>query len=112
MKKLSIFLSIFLVYFSVSCEVVTLGWFPSPSTNVAGYKLYQGSASNNYTNYALVSGTSITLNLTRDGVYYFALTSYFSNGVESVYTKELMVTNKITNLPSAVSDFSVVAVTK
>ena len=67
-----------------------LSWNPSPSPTVAGYHLYYGTASGIYTaNLVLGNLTSTTVAGLSSGVtYYFAMTSYDANGVESSFSNE------------------------
>jgi len=62
--------------------------------DVAGYKLYQGGSTGNYTN-AIVVGkaTSVTVsNLLVGATYLFAVTAYDSSGRESAYSNEISYT--------------------
>ncbi len=84
---------------SVSGATVSLAWNPSPATNVAGYNLFYGLASGQYTA-SLDAGTntSITVSGLGDGLtYYFATVAYNSLGDESDYSNE--VTDSIPILP-------------
>jgi hypothetical protein len=63
-------------------------------TNLAGYKIYYGTASKNYTQSVSVSGASTTqwtVSLA-PGTYYFALTAVDSSGTESSKTNEVSKT--------------------
>jgi hypothetical protein len=69
---------------------VTLTWLPSPSAQIAGYYLYYGTSSGNYTS-KLDAGTNTSLTVTnlQDGfTYYFAASTYNSAGVESQLSNE------------------------
>jgi hypothetical protein len=57
---------------------VTLSWDPSNGSNIAGYRLYYGSPSGNYSQIVDVGNvTSFTLNDLRHGrTYYFVVTAY------------------------------------
>ncbi|HVV00866.1 MAG TPA: fibronectin type III domain-containing protein, partial [Verrucomicrobiae bacterium] len=73
---------------------VTLAWDASTSTNVAGYRIYCGPSSGNYTNFTSpgkVTSTTIS-NLVDGGTYYFAATAYDTYGQESDFSTELQVT--------------------
>ena len=83
---------------SGNASVVSFAWDPpaknvdgSPLTDLAGYKLYFGSASRDYTNCMdLGDMTSFTVsNLTSGVTYYFSVRSYNSAGVESDFSEEL-----------------------
>jgi hypothetical protein len=71
---------------------VTLSWDASPDTNVAGYRIYIGPSSGNYTNSIdvgnLTSGT-VPL-LAGGGTYYFVVSAYSSEGFESDFSNEVI----------------------
>ena len=73
---------------------VTLAWNPSPSTSVGGYRLYQGAATQTYTNVIDVGDlTSVTVsNLTAGTTYFFAVTAYDLIGLESTFSDEINYT--------------------
>jgi len=73
---------------------VTLGWDPSPDKSVAGYRVYEGQASHVYTFTNNVGkATSATLtNLFPAKTYYFAVTAYTTNGLESSFSGEISYT--------------------
>jgi hypothetical protein len=70
---------------------VTLGWDASPDSAVVGYRLYYGSACRDYTNMIDVgSATTATVsNLDWGETYYFAVTAYDTNGLESAFSGEI-----------------------
>jgi hypothetical protein len=70
---------------------VTLAWNPSPDPNIAGYCVYYGSASGNYTNSVMVGNvTTNTVSGLASGVtYYFAVTAYDTNGEQSAFSSEI-----------------------
>ncbi len=71
-------------------QSVTLTWSPSSNTNVAGYKIYYGGTSRNYTN-VLVAGnvTSYTVaGLSEGATYYFSATTVDGTGNESSFSNE------------------------
>jgi len=70
---------------------VGLQWDPTTEPELAGYKLYYGLDSGNYTSSMDVGNqTSFTLsNLEYDTVYYFAVTAYSIDGGESDYSGEI-----------------------
>jgi hypothetical protein len=83
-------------------QSVTLTWSPSPNTNVAGYKMYYGGASRDYTNIVTVGNvTNVTLSGLSEGrTYFFGATTIDSSGTESGFADEasyavpqLVVTN-------------------
>jgi hypothetical protein len=75
----------------------TLAW--EAVTNVAGYNLYQGMASRAYTNQVSCPATagSCTVNFLpkpwAPETFYFAVTAYDSNRLESFYSPEVTWTN-------------------
>ena len=75
-------------------QSVTLSWNSSSDPTVAGYKLYYGGASGDYTN-TLSAGnaTNITVSgLVEGDTYYFAATAYNSSGVQSPFSNEAAYT--------------------
>jgi hypothetical protein len=69
----------------------TLAWDPSASTNVAGYKLYIGTAPGIYNSSMNVGNvTFFTISdLGPAGTYYFAVTAYNTSGLESGFSNEV-----------------------
>jgi hypothetical protein len=72
----------------------TVAWNPSTSSGIAGYHLYYGGVSHNYTNMVDVgNATNATITgLTTGAVYYFAVTAYNASGLESAYSNEASYT--------------------
>src|SRR5574337_1872906 len=60
-----------------AASTVTLAWNASTSTNIAGYKIYYGTSSHNYTGTLSVSNATsgIISNLATGTTYYFAATA-------------------------------------
>jgi hypothetical protein len=83
-------------------QSVTLAWNPVTNANVAGYKIYYGSASGNYTNVTAVGNvTNAAVSGLRDGTtYYFATTTLSTSGSESAYSSEVPYT--VPNASSAI----------
>lgn len=74
---------------------VTLAWSASPSSGLAGYRLYSGGATRSYTNVVtmpLVTTATLT-NFVRGSTYYFSVTCYTTNGLESDYSNEAVWTS-------------------
>ena len=77
---------------------VTLGWDydSQENTNVAGFRIYNGPGSRNYTNVTYAIGgltrSATVTNLTRGITNYFAATAYTTSGLESDYSTELSYT--------------------
>lgn len=88
---------------------VSLAWGASPSSTVAGYKMYYGSASGVYAaNVDAGKATSVTVPSLQDGAkYYFAVLAYDAAGNKSPYSNEVSTT-----LPAAATaSFSASATT-
>jgi hypothetical protein len=91
-KKLLAFLASFPLLLSSFADTVVLEWMPSPSTNLCGYYLYTGTESHFYTHRTPVEPTATTTtvsNLVEGTTYYFALTSYDENNLESEFSNEV-----------------------
>jgi len=71
-------------------QTATLSWDSSISAGVAGYNLYYGGSSGNYTNKMSVGLTTngVATNLLAGAKYYFAVTACTSSGLESAYSNE------------------------
>lgn len=69
---------------------VSLTWDASPDTNVVGYKVYYGTASQVYTTNVVAGNvTTATINgLSAGTTYYFAATGYDAAGDESAFSNE------------------------
>jgi hypothetical protein len=96
---------------------VTLAWDKSPSTEVIGYKLYYGTSSGHHSLLADTGNqTSYTVKDLTDGkTYYFVVTAYDSNGVESSPSNEVSyyapaVANIHLSASSSWSDFGTVTI--
>jgi hypothetical protein len=89
-----------------STSSVSLAWNPSPDTRygVLNYNLYYGHASATYTNSFSV-GTNLTgsvSNLVRGSTYFFAVTAYATNGLESDFSNEISYTSPTPPTPPTV----------
>jgi len=72
-------------------QSVTLAWDPSSTeSQVAGYWVYYGGSHRNYTNRvdAGLNTSGVISNLTAGTVYFFAVTAYSTDGLESDYSDE------------------------
>ena len=70
---------------------VALAWDPSPDSSVVGYRLHSGMKSGFYTEHVDV-GTpafSAVTGLSKGGAYYFAVTAYNAEGIESDPSNEI-----------------------
>ena len=82
-----------------SSSAVTLAWEAptensngTPITGLAGYKIHYGTASQDYTQVVSVSNPSLSryvLDSLPSGIYYFAITAYNSQGMESALSGEI-----------------------
>jgi len=73
-----------------AAERLTLAWDPSPSADVAGYRLYWGTNTGAYqwvTNAGLVLTQSVVL--PHRGRWFFAATAVGTNGLESDFSSEV-----------------------
>lgn len=73
-----------------AASTATLAWNASPSSGTAGYNVYYGTTSGNYTTKLTVGNTtSATIsNLTAGVTYYFSATTVDTNGMESDFSNE------------------------
>ncbi len=73
---------------------VTLAWAASTSPGIAGYRVYYGTASGVYTNrVSLANVTTDTVTGLAAGVtYFFVVTSYDTNALESPFSSEISYT--------------------
>lgn len=77
---------------------VLVTWVPNPNTNIVGYKVYYGTASQVYTtNFAAGNVTNTSISGLASGTYYFAATSYDAASDESAYSAEASCA--VTNQP-------------
>lgn len=70
---------------------VGLAWDPNTESDLAGYKVYSGTASRNYTNVVtlgLVTTYTVT-NVAYDITTFFAVTAYNTSGLESEFSNEV-----------------------
>lgn len=76
----------------MSIVSVILSWDANTETNLAGYRLYVGTASRQYSvatnDVGNVTQTTVS-NLSAGTSYYFAVTAYNSDGLESDYSNEV-----------------------
>ena len=70
---------------------ITLAWDSNSEPDVAGYKLYLGNSSHNYTQVVDLGMTDqyTIRDLIEGTVYFFALTAYNQNGLESGFSNEV-----------------------
>lgn len=79
----------------VMAAQVTLAWDSNTESDLAGYKVYYGATSRNYSMFIDVGkvNTYTVTGLTDGNTYYFAVTAYNTSNVESAYSSE--VSNRI-----------------
>ena len=79
---------------------VTLSWLASPSPVVAGYRLYSGVVSGLYLNSVELGNvsTNTVVGLVRGTTYFFAITAYDTNGLESAFSNEIAITPGVTTV--------------
>ena len=67
-----------------------LNWDPNTESNMAGYKVYVGTASGVYGPAVNVGNVTTfkVINLSKGKTYYFAITAYDTSGNESAYSNE------------------------
>jgi hypothetical protein len=89
---------------------VPLAWDPNKESDLAGYKIHYGTASNSYSVHIDVHNvTTYTVTGLTDGqTYYFAATSYDTSGNESGYSNQVnysvpMATNGVPSVPATPS---------
>ena len=78
----------------IRTESLTLAWDPSTDPSVVGYRLYQGTESQVYTNVLNMNDSVSALigGLVPGVTYYFAVTAYDETGLESAFSGEISYT--------------------
>ena len=72
---------------------VTLQWDPNSETDIIGYKVYYGTSSRTYSSpIPLGLQTAYTVTGLAAGTYYFAVTAFNSQGLESAFSNEVSTT--------------------
>lgn len=87
---------------AVTPSSLTLAWVPptqnndgSPITNLAGYKIHYGTNSSEYTQTIALQNAGLTryvVDNLSSGTYYFAITAYNAQGMESALSGEIATT--------------------
>jgi len=68
---------------------LTLVWNPNPESDIAGYKVYYGRVSGDYTQLATVTNPTARIGVRSSKTTYFAVTAYNTAGVESELSQEV-----------------------
>jgi hypothetical protein len=96
LRKMGVLAFIFaaLTSLNVYAAEVTLAWDPNSESDLAGYKIYYGTASGQYgTPIVIGKQTEYTVTGLTPGVtYYFAVTAYSVSGLESGFSNEVFKT--------------------
>ena len=88
-----------------AAESATLAWDSSSTADVAGYRVYFGAVSGNYTS-SVEAGNATTNTvpgLVSGAVYFFAVKAYDANGLESAFSNEISFVPGLPSLQLAVS---------
>ena len=86
----------------------SLVWDPNAESDLAGYRIYTGVRSREYSSMVNVGNTTQypLTNLTQGTTYYFALTAYNSAGLESDFSQEINYTPASSNTPPHISELT------
>ena len=68
---------------------VTLVWDRNPEPDIAGYNVYYGRTSGDYTRLVTVDDPTAMIGVKGSKTVYFAVTAYNTNGVESALSEEV-----------------------
>jgi hypothetical protein len=68
---------------------VTLKWYENPGQNIAGYNVYYGLVSGDYTRLKSVADTTAMIGVKGSKTVYFAVTAYNTDGAESAFSGEV-----------------------
>ena len=68
---------------------LTLVWDRNPEPDIAGYKVYYGRVSGDYTQLVTVTNPRAKIGVSGSRTTYFAVTAYNTNGVESDLSEEV-----------------------
>jgi hypothetical protein len=77
-----------------AAQTITLAWDPGAAPDIAGYRLYSGTASGVYTKVTEVGNATTTAvsNLGAGTTYFFAVTAYNTAGLESPPSNQISYT--------------------
>jgi hypothetical protein len=81
---------------------LTLAWDASSAPGVVGYRLYYGQESGSYTGTVEANGqtSAVVPGLSEGATYFFAVSAYTAEGVESPASTEISYTVPATGVPS------------
>ncbi len=91
MKKLFIILALLAIAGTTQAATIQVTWNPNTEPDLAGYRLYVGEASGQYSEPVDVGNVTehqLTITPQYGATYYFALTAYDTSGNESGYSDE------------------------
>ena len=74
---------------NASITFLTLVWDRNPEPDIAGYKVYYGRVSGDYTQLVTVTNPTARIGVRGSKTTYFAVTAYNTNGVESDLSDEV-----------------------
>ena len=68
---------------------LTLVWDRNPEPDIAGYNVYYGIISGEYVRMETVTDPTAIIGVKGSRTFYFAVTAYNTNGVESAFSEEV-----------------------
>jgi hypothetical protein len=93
-KNICFFVVLFMMFLPCLAlgEMVTVLWDPNPEPDIAGYKVFYGTSSGNYTDCITVNSTQTSCEVTGlqgGNTYYFAVKAVDASGQESEFSSEV-----------------------
>ena len=96
MKKLILILFILLFSFPAFGADVTLQWDANTEPDLAGYKVYYGTMSGEYGNPIILDTvTEYTMHIPDSIMYFFAVTAFDTEQLESDFSNEVSCMNNV-----------------
>jgi hypothetical protein len=106
-RRSGLFFALFLwaARLCLQADTVTLAWDPNSESDLAGYRLYYGEASGEYSQSVDVGNTNtITVSTLNEATtYFFVVTAYDTTGLESDPSNEVSYSVPAANQPPVVS---------
>lgn len=68
---------------------VSLAWDENPERDIAGYNVYYGRVSGDYTRLETVRDTTAVIGVRGTRTVYFAVTAFDTSGLESLFSEEV-----------------------